>query len=369
MLEYIYFIIVVATGLSSFLTRKPNYTLQVICYLLLAYVFAFNTSNYDYDAYYDFYNSMGHGQMEYITNNANTSPLFSYSMFFLKGIGADYNIYRLVMFILLSMPFIVILRNKVDFGIIASGYGLVIFFFDLVQVRFIWAEYLLLIGLLFLSSGKRINYLILLAIGSLFHSMIAVFAVFAFVPTSEKVLKKLSKIAPYFIVGVLVVSVLGKSIIENLQSMVLSISIFGEYGHYLEKSVNYGYLLYVIYQTAGILQARLCYNNVNMIREASILPNNIIRLNYMIQIVGFLFVIPAMLDVNFSRYIRILFIINLITLSVFMWYGRKSMFKLNKIRNLMFLYFIGLNFMWFIGETFANKAYPGIKEEVFTSLW
>lgn len=365
--EVIYFFLIIILGIYSFFVRRPNNVLPVVCLILMAFIFAFNTDNNDYDAYYSFYNSVKLGEADYINYNSNSSAFFSYSMAFLKSLGVNFNFYRLIMFILLILPIILLFKNKLNWGIVVSGYGMVMFFFDLVQLRFTWAEYLLFIGIFFLITGRRLWYVIFVIAGSLFHSMVLPFAFFAILPTSNKASSIFTKIAPIIIVVVVAASILGRSVIENLQNTVAAISLFDEYDRYMEQNVSYGYLLYVVYQLFNILLARFCFKHERTEADSSI-AFSFNKLNYLIQIVGFLFVIPAMLNVNFSRFIRVLYLINCLNLACCFKMNKSYIFKKSSLRLEYFLLFVCVNVIWVVGETFANGAYPMIKERVFSSL-
>ncbi len=370
MFKAFYFTLLVIVGVLPFLTKKRVPGLAFICFILLAIVFAFNTDNNDYEAYYSMYASIRPGQLEYITADAETSPLFSYSMLLFKMLGLSFNFYRLFMFLLVAAVLYLLLNNRIRWELIWAGYGIVIFFFDLVQIRFAFAEFLLLISLFFLVKGKRLLFVALVLLASLFHNMILPFLLFAFVPVYEKSIQVVSKVAPYLVVIILIASIAGKSIIFQLQIIVSMLPIFDEYSNKMEQTVSYGYLLYLIYQTANFVIAKICYNNVSLITEKRYsFQKDFVYFNYMIQIIGFLFVIPAMININFGRYIRVFTVINLCNIGIFSFATTRLLFgRRARLRALLFAAFISLGVLWIIGESYVNGAYPDIVEAVFNSF-
>lgn len=370
MLEYIYFFFFVVMGLSSLLIKKQNNGLALISFMLMTYIFAFNTDNNDYDAYYSFYNGLKWGVMDYITGDAETSPLFTYSGMLIKSIGFDFNFYRLLMFCSFMFLFQRTFARRATIGVLLASYGIVVFFFDLVQLRFTFAQFLFLIGVYFLSFGRRWWFVAMTIVASLFHTMMLPFLIFAFVPFKEENQAKIIKIMPYVVVGVVVASVAGKAVIVKLQHMVAYISMFDEYASKMEQTVNYGYLLYVFYQTVNIWVARDLYRHPKLLGNTSYsFSREFIRMNYMVQIIGFLFVIPAMININFSRYMRVLFLVNMIAYSVYYYAARNNLFTGNtRLRFRLILDFIGINFTWIVIESYANGAYGTIRQFVFASL-
>ena len=336
----------------------------------MIYIYSFNTDNNDYEAYYDLYTNIRPGKMEYITSDAESSPFFSYSMMAIKYLGVNYNMYRMLILLIFWGAFGYFFRNMIEWGILVAGYGIVVFFFDLVQVRFAFSEYLLFIALYFLVQGHRWVYCIIVFIAALFHSMILPYLVFAFLPLHEHIICRVSKTAPYIVLTILMASIVGRSVIENLQTIISMIPIFDEYSNKMEQTVSMGYLLYLIYQTANLFVAHFCFHKNSLIdvRHYSF-HKKFNQFNYMIQIVGLLFVIPAMLNINFGRFIRIMLIINLINISLFFFAIRAILFTCRtRMRLLLMGYYVSLGVLWIIGESFINGTYPYILESVFGSF-
>lgn len=369
MIKYIYFLLIVAVGLLPFLKRQHSLNvLEVICFALMAFLFAFSTDTPDYEPYHDFYRFATWENIDNI-NSSIDSPLFSASVLMMKSIGADFNVYRLLMFLLLSFPLWLSLRGIFEFGPFIGGYGLIMFFFDLTQLRFAFAEYVLLLALFYLIKGRKMVFVTLVVVAALFHSMVIPFVLFAFIPSEGKFYDFVSKVIPYIIIGIFVASLVGRTVIETLQQTVAAISYFDEYGRYMEEAegMRYGYVLFAIYQSAHIWIARYFFRHQSLVGNFSNkIQENFNRINYLIQMVGFLFVIPAMLNVNFSRYIRIMFIINLINICLFIYAAKKRTAFINtKEKNVMLLYFVGVNLMWVLGETMVNGSYSIIIEHMF----
>ena len=169
---------------------------------------------------------------------------------------------------------------------------------------------------------------------------------------------------------ILVFGVAGKSLINYLQSAVAAISLFDEYSHKLEQTVAYGYLLYLIYQVANIIIAYICYKNEGCIEDEQYPYQKLFnRYNYVFQIVGLLFVIPAMININFGRYIRVMTIINLVNLAFYVFTTSKVLYtKKRRLHFLLLMSYISHGVLWVFGESFVNGTYPYILETVFNSL-
>lgn len=365
---FFYFSIVIIIGIIV-IAKSDSKLLNLICFLLLAYVFSFNTDNNDYEAYLDFYNIVEVGRINYITNDAETSPLFSISMMLGKYLNMNFDIYRLFMFIICSLGIYTVVKDKICFGPFLFAYSLIIFFFDLVQIRFAFSEFFILYGVLsFLVLEKKIPYVLCVLLASLFHSMNVIFIIFLLFPYIENKINKIEKIIPWFFMGIIVFAIAGSSIILSVQNTASKFHLFSEYNRYLEQEVRYGYILYIAYQLGNYMFARYMNYSIKYNVNQFNYQHKLSAINYLIQTTGILFIIPTMLNVNFSRYMRVLLIINLFTFCAIIFATLKKEKRFSTInRKAIFMYLVIIA-MWYIGETFANGAYLNIVERVFSSF-
>lgn len=362
-MEICYFIIVCLLLFRCVLQGEKYSYVTIFFTIFMSYLFAFNTQNNDYEAYLSFYNSLGSGNLTYITNNSESSPLFSYSALFFKKLGFDFNGYRLAMFVIIACMFGWRFRDRANFGVFISMFALIIFFFDLVQIRFAFSEFLVLLGLADLVQNKRIQFVIWIVIASLFHNMNLVFLLFIFIPSIENHLPIIEKYFPFIYPLLLIGSVMAEPLIL-LQQAVSSMSMFDEYSRYVEREVRYGYLIYIGYQFMNIMLAKTTYNKftIDLIRYPFQYKMN--KLNYLIQLVGILFVIPTMLNVNFSRYLRELYLMNAINLSCVLYAIDINSVEKND-RRYYSLVAMAVIAVWLIGELYANGSYTTIRQYIF----
>ena len=360
----LYIIVLVLTGILGLYAPKNKF-MVVISLLMMSYVFAFNTDNNAYDAYYNFYNYCTFDHLDYI-NNSPSSALFSYSVALANFIGLNFNLYRLAVFCGIFFLFFYNIGNQISSGVLLFSYGLILFFFDLVQIRFAIAEFMLLYGFLQLFNGKKYRFLIFVAISTFFHSMNVVFVVFFVLSWLEKMSFIFEKYFYCILLFILSSSIASAPIISAMQETVALIAQFDEYEHYMEQEVRYGFLLYVVYQIAGVFLARANAKCVN--QETNNIVSKFVHTNYIVQMVGLLFVYPAMLNINFSRFMREFFILNVICFSVIVMYNQTSGIVNRKNYKMSVLYYMLILFVWITGEMFVNGSFNTITTMVFDSF-
>lgn len=364
-MKILFFVILSIYTIYLLISKKENRFLLVISVFMLGYVFAFNTDNNDYDAYLSFYEGLRNGSMEYI-NNSNSSPLFSYSILLSKYLGLDFNGYRLLLFGFGVVIISIILRKSV-YGYFIAAYGLMAFFFDLVQIRLTFALFILLLGLYYLANGKKSIFLALIVISSLFHSMTIVFLTLVIIPLNDKTISFVSQKVYWVILIVFLATLVSAPIIGSMQQLVTVFSIFDEYSRYMKHETKYGYLLYFIYQTSNLIIAKYFYERFIIKVFGYEEQQRFLKFNLIFQAISMLFIFPAMLNVNFSRFIRISYMVNLLAFSCSgSLFSQKNIVRRDS--NLWTILYLTLNGIWLLGESFANGAYANIINLVFDSL-
>lgn len=354
----------------------------VVAVMTIIYAFCVDVSDLGY--YHSFYDTISYDNIIYINFNAS-SVVFSYIFCFLKQLGLSFAAAKAVLFGVLMIASLVSLNKQTDISFMVIFYAVIIFFFDVVQMRFFVAEMLLLIGLHFLLENKRVAFIICILLIAYTHTMLAIFGLLILIPTKKVISRRKAKMLFGLSFLLIIFGALNGGIIELFQQIVSSIEIFSEYAGYMVLKVRNGYILYIIYQVANIVLAyhlnKIMNDNAESIERDSLIYrfNN---LNYNVQIIGILFVIATMVDINFSRYFRIFTIINLLTLGVYKRERYNSMvdyeinseqpkfgvIRLDKDEEFELIIFIIIVVMWFIGETYINHSMSNIAEKVFAGF-
>ena len=359
----LYIILIIITGIIGFCMPRSKF-LPIIMLVVMGYIFAFNKDNNDFDAYYQFYNSCS--SVTDFINDSSSSLFFTYSVLVAKNIGLDFFQYRLIVFLIIVILLFQQLKNKVSGGVLLLSYGLIIFFFDLVQIRFAISQFLLLLGFFKLAEGRRNLFLLYLICATFFHSMNVVFAIFYFVDILRKYYSFFEKYTYYILLAILTTSVISAPIISAIQATVAMIPQFAEYEHYMEQEVRYGFLLYVVYQIMAVLLAKSSIKTLKYQTHA--FTYRLLQNNFLIQIIGLLFVYPAMLNINFSRFMREFYIFNMICFAIVIFLNNKRYIISRKNYQKALLYYFVTFFLWILGETIVNGSYNTITTLVFKSL-
>lgn len=374
----LFYIMLFILAILVFCENEKHYFWGGCFFVLLLYIFSFNTDNNDYIPYKTFYDGYSYSGFSYITNNSNSSPLFSVSVKLGRLLGLDFNFYRLFIFLIISLIFYFVLRKHIEFGCFLILYSIFPFFLDLVQLRYFLSVGCIFFAIICLLNEKKVLFLILTIVSSLFHSMNIVFIFLLFLPFGKKLPSKFSKILCGIAVLIVCLRSAQLSVVNILINNLNRISFFDEYRHYLDSSVKNGYLLYFIYQIFNIVFAYYIDMRLQKETEINEFQQKIVNFNLNFQLMGMLFVILTTININFSRYFRVIYIINAVAFSALLYQvktNKKSEVVKNDrsghliIRNYKeILCCIGWVLIWILGENTINGSLPNIMNRVFNSL-
>ncbi len=348
--------------------RNQYWLLTSLC-VCLVLLFSFSVNMPDYVAYKYFFDYNGDPDVIFV-NGDSSSILFSYYALLLKSIGLNYDIFRLVTFVAIACVSFFFVKNRIEIGPFLCAYALIPFVFDLAQVRFFLSEALCFWALCFLLKKNRKSFLILVCTASLIHSMNCVWLLLFFVPIDFEWDFEKNKKSWALILFFSIICFVYSPFIQFLQRITSQISLFGEYQHYMELSVRYGFLLYVGYQINNVLFASFIHYKVTKLPMIPLWNKRLDSLNYFVQITGILFIMLTMINVNFSRYFRMFFLLNALSFSSLIFLQRcgghgfncKKDCVSNKLSNaLFFVLFVGV---WLVGETCVNHSYVTILNAV-----
>lgn len=366
---FVFFIVVAFLFLSLLMGCRNQYWLYFFVAVCMAGLFSFSVNIPDYSAYKSFYDQNGEATLLFV-NGDSSSIFFSYYALFLKNMGLNYDMFRLFTFFIVSAITFSLLKDKIEIGLFVCAYAIVPFVFDLVQIRFFLSEVLCFWAIFLLAKGQRLGFIILICMATFVHSMNCLFAFLLLVPLDLKWYSKFFQ-KPYMVMAFFsTICLFSVPFVTALQSLSAKIMFFNEYKHYLEVSVRYGFVLYIVYQVFNVAFALFTHHRLSQLFVIPLFHKRIDTLNYIVQIVGILFIILAMLNVNFSRYFRIFFILNMLNFSSFVYlqnyFGKNDEAKLehvsSKITNVVF--YTAMLGIWLVGETTANHAYVKIINSV-----
>lgn len=365
----LYYILILILAISLIMGYKGTWWLWTFIFGVAIYMFSFSVGNPDYPAYKFFYETISAGKVSYINGDAS-SAFFSYINLLFNKLGFDFNQFRLSLIFSIFLTFFILFRNKIEMGVFLVCYAPVLFFFEMVQIRFFLAVFFCLLALYNLLFERKIVFLLLMLCGIYFHSMVIVCFALVLLPRNRIISKKTMKIC--FVIVLLLFSLLSfsSSLIPFLQKIIGNVAMMNEYNRYLDVSVHNGYLLYVGYQLIGLLLA--FYTN-NMVLKQKCIPLWNFRLNsinFNVQVLGVFFIIFMMINPNFSRYFRMFYVLNVINFSSLVFLENNlcttcsihDFFKCARNRNRymnIFLLFL-LIVTWWIGESFINHSYVTI---------
>ena len=328
-------------------------------------LFSFSVNIPDYSAYKYFYDNNGDIKLLFI-NGETSSVVFSYYALFFKNLGLNYDFFRLITFSVISIISFLFLKNKIEVGLLVCAYALVPFFFDMCQVRFFLSEIFCFWAIYALTYNRRVFFFILIGLATYIHSMNVLWLLVYFIPLNlewtPKTLKK-----SFVTIGVFFLLLFASApLIGYLQNIVSWFVFFNEYSRYMEMSVRYGYLLYVGYQIINVIVAVSLLLDVLQLKTIGLWQKKITTLNYFVQIFGILFIILTMMNVNFSRYFRMLFILNALAFSAVSFSRNQSGFinktiiekRSNQVMNaILYSLMIGI---WLFGEIKVNGSFVNI---------
>ena len=360
---YLFFVIILVLLLSLLMGYRNQYWLCFFSALCMAVLFSFSVDIPDYSAYKYFYDNNGVPKILFV-NYDSSSLLFSYYAYILKFIGLNYDFFRLATLSIVCLTAYILLKNRIELGVLICAYAPCIFFFDLAQIRFFLSEFICFIAAFFLLKKNRVAFLLLLSCAIFIHSMNILWIFLLILPLdlewNEKNLKKSLALIPCFFT----VCLLSKPVIVFLQENIFRISFFSEYVNYMEVSVKFGFLLYLGYQLANVLLAIYVHYKMLLMPYVPLWHKRLNSLNYIVQIIGVSFVVMTMINVNFCRYFRMLYVLNMLNFASLIFIQEKNKIlqkKIclsNKLANvIMFFLLTGI---WVFGETNINHAYVSI---------
>ncbi len=362
-------------GVSLFFDYKGFLWLCFLVCSVMGVFFSFSYGNPDYLAYYSFFNEVSFDHFVFI-NGDPSSYLFSWLNVVLKEIGCDFNAFRLIVFVMIALLFFCFFYKKIEIGLFLLIYGVVPFIYDLVQIRLFIAEALVLFAMNFLLKKNYFLFVLFYIVAIYFHSMVSVCFLIFFVPRNFILSRKARKMLLFVSCVLVCVCFIGNPIIDIVKTFVSSLPSFNEYHRYFETSdVKLGFLLYAFYQMLNVLVAY--YLNIQVTKK-TFLPVWNMRLNtlnFNVQIVGILFVVLTMININFARFFRMFLMLNVLNFSSLL-YLEKKVLTLNNVycekylclnsRNKT-LNFVGVSLLivcWIMGESLVNHSYVTILQSL-----
>ena len=254
-------------------------------------------------------------------------------------------------------------------------YGLIPFIYDLVQIRFFIAESLVLFAMCFLLEKKYLVFALLCVTSLYFHSMLSICFLIFFVPRDFILSQKASKRLLLVGCALACVCLISNPVVDFIKTFVSGFSAFNEYHRYLETSdVKLGFLLYVFYQTLNVLVAYYLNAKVSNKLLLPVWNMRLNTLNYNIQLIGVLLVVLSMININFSRFFRMLLMLNILNFSSLLYLenrcfvlgGKNDANLLCMDRNRLLNAFCAIFLIvgWIVGESFINQSYITILQSL-----
>lgn len=362
---YLYYTLILITFVSVLQSRRKTSFSQVLLLIIVFCIFAFSKNISDQVSYAAFYDNNSFSNIQYINYN-ESSILFSLFAATAKAIGLDFLGFRIILFAISCLVCILVYRRCTSLGMLLVAFSAIPLFFDMIQIRFFCAEVVLIVALSALSNGKKLVYIMLVLLASLFHSMIIVLLIFAILPQKQVIVKDKTK-QGLLVILVLLFSFMGRNVLPLISSFVLNFGVFDEYSGYMTMTVRNGFLLYFSYQLLNIVLANRIHKEFmdkNDVPEWNV-KFDIINNN--IQLVGLIFVVFTLININFCRYFRLFMIINSIDLSS-LYYVNRSMGAKRDYRikaSYSALLFLVVLIVWLLGESFINHSFINIISEFF----
>ena len=345
-MTFVLYVFLGAANLFFCIEKKKSISIQAITLLFVCLIFVGSRNTLDLDNYIEMYE----------TDLESIRGLQFYYWGLMNvciDLGLSFYQFRFVLSaIALTLLFIFIRKASYNPHLVLLIYLLYPIFMDDIQIRNFVATSFLYIGIYYALEEKR-NWKIYLSISILLatfnHVLFLVYFVFLLSINNKR--KLYYYIAFFFLLTIFLV--LNKDRLGLLYTIMTFVD-SGRADTYAEASTRYGALLFVIYQAITLALYRKL---ISLFRYQSF-PDKIIRtanilfrLNVLISVCLPLIVI----DFNFYRLMRSMFIVNVICFS-------NTLFFANKRRNILLyiaLYFyLWVNVDLFAANNFEERVIP-----------
>lgn len=314
MIAYAFTVILTLSNLLLALTKKHSKIIAIFLLLFMWLLFWGNTMNPDYDFYANLYLDIARGAI--VFDKVNIEPGLVLIMKLCSLLGLNYNgflaLTSLCCYLMIHATVKLYCRN---YNYVYLLYFIFPFFLDVIQIRNFIVMSILIYSIKYLYNGTvrdKIICFVLLLIASAFHRISLAYFPILFIDAKKRNL--LVYIIAVCSITFSILFLLNNKEIPLLSSYIERLIGYVKYQAYFQNKARLGSILFCYLQFISFMMVlfsrRLCLKCTH--ESHNVIIYRYVRLLYYVNLLSFIYLPFLILNVNFTRLIRNITLLNYI---------------------------------------------------------